>query len=167
MCLQVGQSAPHFEMDAVLGSEFIKVNLSEYHGKWLILFFHPLAFTGICASEIKGFNDRYEDFQQAGAIVLGGSIDSKFTHKAWIEHELGTLKYPLFSDLTKEVSRAYGVLKEDLGADLRGLFIIDPEGIIRYQVVHDLSIGRSVDETYRVLMALQSGEACPVNWKPK
>jgi peroxiredoxin (alkyl hydroperoxide reductase subunit C) len=77
------------------------------------------------------------------------------------------LKYPLFSDLTKEVSRAYGVLKEDLGADLRGLFIIDPEGIIRYQVVHDLSIGRSVDETYRVLMALQSGEACPVNWKPK
>jgi alkyl hydroperoxide reductase subunit AhpC len=164
--LQVGEYAPDFEMEAVVGKEFKKVNLSDYEGKWLIFFFYPLDFTFVCPTEIKGFSASVEDFKKAGAEILGGSIDSKFSHLGWIEHSLGEIKYPLFSDITKEVSRAYGVLKEDSGIALRGLFIIDPEGILQYQLVHNLSVGRSVEETLRVLKALQTGENCPVNWKP-
>jgi len=164
--VQVGQQAPNFELEAVVGKEFKKIKLSDYKGKWIVLYFYPLDFTFVCPTEIKGFSERHQEFVDAGAVILGGSVDSKFSHLAWINQDLGGLKYPLFSDMTKDVSRAYGVLKEDDGVALRGLFIINPEGVIQYQLVHDLSVGRNVDETLRVLKALQTGENCPVNWRP-
>jgi len=164
--VQVGQSAPDFELEAVLGKEFKKISLKDYRGKWVVLFFYPLDFTFVCPTEITAFSKRIKEFEAAGAVILGGSIDSKFSHLGWIEHGLGQISYPLFSDITKEVSRAYGILMEDAGIALRGLFIINPQGIIQYQLVHDLSVGRSVDETLRVLKALQTGENCPIDWKP-
>lgn len=166
MSIQVGQAAPDFEMEAVVGKQFKNVKLSDYRGKWSVLFFYPLDFTFVCPTEIKAFSARYGDFEAAGAVILGGSVDSKYSHLAWIEKDLGTLNYPLFSDITKEVSRQYGVLREDLGVSLRGLFIINPEGVVQYQLIHDLSVGRSVDETLRVLKALQTGENCPADWRP-
>jgi alkyl hydroperoxide reductase subunit AhpC len=166
MSVQVGQQAPYFQLETVVGKEFKKVSLEDYRGKWLVFFFYPLDFTFVCPTEIKGFSERLGDFKSANAEILGGSIDSKYSHLGWIENGLGEIKYPLFSDITKDVSRAYGVLQEDKGIALRGLFIIDPDGIVQYQLVHNLSVGRSVEETLRVLKALQTGENCPVNWKP-
>jgi len=166
MELQVGKSAPNFEAQAVVGTEFQNIKLSDYKGKWVVLFFYPLDFTFVCPTEIKAFSVRAKDFEEAGAVILGGSVDSKFSHLAWIKSDLGQLNYPLFSDMTKEISLSYGVLKEDLGIALRGLFLINPEGILEYQVVHDLSVGRSVGETLRVLKALQTGENCPIDWNP-
>ena len=166
MSVQVGQIAPDFEVEAVVGKEFKKVKLSDYRGKWVVLYFYPLDFTFVCPTEIKGFSENAKKFEEAGAVILGGSVDSQYSHLAWINQDLGELNYPLFADMTKEVSRSYGVLKEDMGVALRGLFIINPEGVIQYQVVHDLSVGRSVDEALRVLKALQTGENCPVNWTP-
>lgn len=169
----VGTSAPGFIMEAVDGNgeNFKKVSLSDYKGKWLVLFFYPLDFTFVCPTEITGISRKTEDFKKLNAEILGVSIDSKFSHKAWIhtaaaEGGLGKIGYPLASDITKEVSRNYGVLIEEEGIALRGLFIIDPEGKIRYSVVHDLNVGRSVSETLRVLQALQSGGLCPIDWEP-
>lgn len=169
----VGKKAPEFIMEAVKGNgeDFTTVKLSDYKGKWLVLFFYPLDFTFVCPTEITAMSRRYNEFKELGAEVLGVSIDSKFSHKAWInsspnEGGLGKIEYPLASDITKEVSRNYGVLIEEEGIALRGLFIITPEGNIGYSVVHDLNIGRSVDETLRVLSALQSGGLCPIDWKP-
>ena len=113
---------------------------------------------------IAAISKRVDEFKQLDAVVLGASVDSKFTHLAWTE-QIGKISYPMLSDITKEVSRDYGVLIENDGIALRGLFIIDPEGKLRYQVVHDLSIGRNVDEVLRVLKALQTGELCPVDWE--
>ncbi len=169
---QVGQKAPDFSMDSTKDMEKLdkKVSLSDYKGKWLVFFFYPLDFTFVCPTEITALSDRYEDFDALGAEILGCSTDSVHSHKAWIntprsQNGLGPLKYPLASDITKEVARKYGVLIEDQGIALRGLFIIDPDGVLRYSVVHDLNIGRSVDETLRVLEALQTGGLCPANWK--
>lgn len=169
----VGIDAPDFKMDVVKGNgeDFTSVSLSDYKGKWLVLFFYPLDFTFVCPTEITGISKRYDKFKELGAEILGVSIDSKFSHKAWIntsleEGGLGKINYPLASDMTKEVSRNYGILIEEDGIALRGLFIIDPEGKIRYSVVHDLNIGRSVDETLRVLQGLQSGGLCPIDWAP-
>lgn len=169
----VGVNAPDFRMEAVLGNgeEFTTVSLSDYKGKWLVLFFYPLDFTFVCPTEITGISKRIEDFKKQNAEVLGVSIDSKFSHKAWIhtavkDGGLGKLTYPLASDITKQVARNYGILMEAEGIALRGLFIIDPNGIVRYSVVHDLNVGRSVDETLRVLQALQSGGLCPIDWHP-
>jgi peroxiredoxin 2/4 len=169
----VGLPAPDFEMESTKNLETLdeKVRLSDYRGKWLVLFFYPLDFTFVCPTEITALSDRYEEFQELNADILGVSTDSKFSHRAWIntpreENGLGPIKYPLAADTTHKVSRDYGVLVEDEGIALRGLFIIDPEGIVRYQVVHDENIGRSVDETLRVLQALQTGGLCPSDWKP-
>jgi alkyl hydroperoxide reductase subunit AhpC len=128
------------------------------------LFFYPLDFTFICPTEITGFSKRYSEFQALNAEILGGSTDSVHAHKAWLK-ELGELNFPLFSDSTRNMSWDYGVLLHDLGIALRGTFIIDPEGVLRYALYHDLGVGRSVDETLRVLKALQTGELCPVGWK--
>ncbi len=163
--LQVGQPAPDFTMEGVSGKEFKEFSLSDYRGRWVVLFFYPLDFTFVCPTEIVGFNDRYEAFRKLNAEVLGASVDSKFSHLAWISNELGDLHYPLLSDITKEVARKYGILIEQQGISLRGLYIIDPNGILRYELVHDLGVGRSVDETLRVLEALQTGELCPIDWK--
>lgn len=161
---QVGKAAPQFKVEAVNGSgEFINVNLNDYKGKWLVLFFYPLDFTFICPTEITGFSDRYEEFVSLNTEILGGSTDSVHSHKAWLK-DLGELKYSLFSDMTRSMSRDYGVLIEDESIALRGTFIIDPEGVLRYALYHDLSVGRSVNETLRVLKALQTGELCPIEW---
>ncbi len=169
----VGTSAPDFKMEAVTGSgeEFKTVSLSDYKGKWLVLFFYPLDFTFVCPTEITGISKRIDDFKALNSEVLGISIDSIHSHKAWIkasiEHGgLGKINYLLASDITKEVAQSFGVLIEEEGIALRGLFIIAPDGIIRYSVVHDLNVGRSVDETLRVLQALQSGGLCPIDWQP-
>ena len=164
---KVGEPAPGFTLDAVVGKEFKKVSLADYRGKWVVLFFYPLDFTSVCPTEIKGFNQALDSFSKLNAVVLGASVDSKFSHLAWIQRgDLGDLKYPLLSDFKKEVAERYGILDDTEGAALRGLFIIDPEGVLQYELVHNLSVGRSVEETLRVLEALQTGELCPIGWHP-
>jgi len=162
--VQVGQQAPDFQAEAVNDQQFATVKLSDYKGKWVVLFFWPLDFTFVCPTEVTAFSKRLGEFKAIGAEVLGASIDSKFTHLAWKE-KIGNIQYPMVSDITKEISKDYGVLLEDEGIALRGLFVIDPDGKLRYQVVHDLSVGRNVDEVLRVIKALQTGELCPVDWE--
>lgn len=169
----VGKKAPDFTMEVAMGNgkDFGKVSLSDYKGKWLVLFFYPLDFTFVCPTEITALSDAKDIFDDLDTEILGVSTDSKFSHRAWIntprdENGLGELNFPLASDITKSVSRDYGVLIEEEGIALRGLFIIDPEGELKYQVVNHNDVGRSVDETVRVLQALQSGGLCPANWKP-
>ncbi|XP_075517436.1 2-Cys peroxiredoxin BAS1, chloroplastic-like isoform X1 [Primulina tabacum] len=173
----VGNTAPDFEAEAVFDQEFIKVKLSEYIGKkYVILFFYPLDFTFVCPTEITAFSDRYGEFQKLNTEVLGVSVDSVFSHLAWIQTErksggLGDLNYPLVSDVTKSISKSYGVLIPDQGIALRGLFIIDKDGVIQHSTINNLGIGRSVDETLRTLQALRyvqenPDEVCPAGWKP-
>ncbi|KAF0935192.1 hypothetical protein E2562_031047 [Oryza meyeriana var. granulata] len=173
----VGNKAPDFEAEAVFDQEFIKVKLSEYIGKkYVILFFYPLDFTFVCPTEITAFSDRYEEFEKINTEILGVSIDSVFSHLAWVQTDrksggLGDLKYPLISDVTKSISKSFGVLIPDQGIALRGLFIIDKEGVIQHSTINNLAIGRSVDETLRTLQALQyvqenPDEVCPAGWKP-
>uniref|UniRef100_A0A0D9W4T0 2-Cys peroxiredoxin BAS1, chloroplastic n=1 Tax=Leersia perrieri TaxID=77586 RepID=A0A0D9W4T0_9ORYZ len=173
----VGNKAPDFEAEAVFDQEFINVKLSEYIGKkYVILFFYPLDFTFVCPTEITAFSDRYEEFEKINTEVLGVSIDSVFSHLAWVQTDrksggLGDLKYPLISDVTKSISKSFGVLIPDQGIALRGLFIIDKEGVIQHSTINNLAIGRSVDETLRTLQALQyvqenPDEVCPAGWKP-
>ena len=170
---KVGSPAPDFTMESTRNIEKLDqpVKLADYKNKWLVLFFYPLDFTFFCPTEIIAFSEATPRFRELGAEVLGVSIDSKFVHRAWIttprdKNGLGQLNFPLASDLTKDVSRRYGVLMEDKGIALRGLFLIDPKGTLQYSVVHNLGVGRSVDETIRVLQAFQTGELCPANWKP-
>lgn len=175
MASLVQQTAPDFCADAVMPDKsFKQIKLADYQGKWLVLFFYPLDYTFVCPTEITAISDRIGDFKKLGAEVLGCSVDSKFTHMAWMETPrakggLGQIAYPLLADLTKDIGKAYGVLIP-AGITLRGLYIIDPDGKVAYQVVHDLGIGRNVDEVLRVLAALQSvritGEVCPANWTP-
>ena len=158
--IQVGEEAPDFEMEGVMGREFMKARLSDYRGKWLVLFFYPLDFTFVCPTEIKGFTKRHKEIEDVNGQVLGVSVDSKYSHLAWVD-DIGEQAYPLLSDITKEVSLDYEALIEDQGIAQRATFIIDPQGIVRWLVVSDLNVGRSVEETVRVLMALQTGELCP------
>lgn len=170
----VGKLAPHFEMDAVMpNKEFKKISLKENmeNGKWTILFFYPMDFTFVCPTEITALSDRYDEFEDLDAVVIGASTDTIHTHLAWIKTDrkqngLGDLSYPLAADTNHAVSREYGVLIEEDGIALRGLFIINPEGEMKYSVVNHNDIGRDVDETLRVLQALQTGGLCPANWKP-
>ncbi|KAF3585189.1 hypothetical protein F2Q69_00031908 [Brassica cretica] len=173
----VGNKAPDFEAEAVFDQEFIKVKLSEYIGKkYVILFFYPLDFTFVCPTEITAFSDRYAEFEKLNTEVLGVSVDSVFSHLAWVQTDrqsggLGDLNYPLVSDVTKSISKSFGVLIHDQGIALRGLFIIDKEGVIQHSTINNLGIGRSVDETMRTLQALQyiqenPDEVCPAGWQP-
>jgi peroxiredoxin 2/4 len=170
---QVGQPAPDFDMASTKNIERLNENikLSDYSGKWLVLLFYPLDFTFVCPTELTTFSDRYDDFEGIGADVLGVSTDSVFSHRAWLQTSrdkggVEGLRYPLAADSTKSVSRDYGVLIEDKGVALRGLFVIDPEGVLRYKVVHDLNVGRSAEETLRVIQALQTGGLCQAEWRP-
>jgi peroxiredoxin 2/4 len=170
---QVGKPAPDFDMASTKNLEKLdqNVKLSDYQGRWLVLLFYPLDFTFVCPTELTTFSDRYEDFQGIGADIIGVSTDSVHSHRAWLktpkeQNGVEGLQYPLAADITKEVSRKYGVLVEDKGIALRGLFVIDPEGILRYKVVHDLNVGRSAEETLRVIQALQTGGLCAAEWKP-
>jgi len=169
----VGHAAPSFKLDAVIGGQFKTVSLDDFKGKWLVVFFYPLDFTFVCPTEILAFSDRIEEFHKANAQVVGVSVDSKFTHLAWTEKPrdgggIQGLKYPLLSDLNKQMAVDYGVLAD--GVALRGLFVIDPEGIVQHCTINNLGVGRSVDETLRVLQAFQfvaeNGEVCPANWTP-
>lgn len=168
----VQQDAPDFKTTALAGKLFKEIQLSDYKGKWLVLFFYPLDFTFVCPTEITAFSDRIDDFKKIECEVLGCSIDSQFTHLAWVntprkEGGLGDIEYPLLADVTKKIAEDYGVLTAG-GIALRGLFLINPEGKVAYNVTHDLGVGRSVDEVLRVLKAFQqlakTGEVCPANW---
>jgi peroxiredoxin 2/4 len=163
---KVGQAAPGFDLPSTKNIQSLGVNvkLDDYKGKWVVLLFYPLDFTFVCPTELTAFSDQYDQFEGIGAEVIGISTDSVYSHrdKGGVEG----LKYPLASDITKEMADNYGVLIDGAGIALRGLFVIDPEGVLRYSVVHDLNIGRSVEETLRVIQALQTGGLCQAEWRP-
>jgi peroxiredoxin (alkyl hydroperoxide reductase subunit C) len=163
----IGQAAPQFTAQAVVdGGDFKEISLSDYKGRYVVLFFYPLDFTFVCPTEITQFREHLKDFREAGAEVIGVSVDSVHSHKRWIKDDLGDLHYPLVGDITKQISRDYGVLLADKGISTRGTFIIDPEGAIQYMGIHNLSVGRDAREILRVLQALKSGELCGAGWRP-
>ena len=165
--LKVGKPAPDFKSQAYMpDGSFKQVSLADYKGKWVVLFFYPLDFTFVCPTEIRSFSEDYEQFKKLGAEVLTASTDSVFSHKAWVEHGLGKVNFPMIADTNHSVSRAFDVLVEEKGISLRGTFIIDPNGVLKSSVVNDLSVGRSVDETLRTLQAFQTGENTPCSWQP-
>lgn len=171
----VGSVAPDFKATAVSDQEFVDCSLSSYRGKYVVLFFYPLDFTFVCPTEITAFSDRYSEFKDLNTEILGCSVDSEFSHLAWVQTDrkeggLGDINYPIVSDLKKEIASSFGVLNED-GVALRGLFIIDKEGVVQHATINNLAFGRNVDETLRVLQALQyvqdnPDEVCPAGWKP-
>ncbi|SAY38788.1 peroxiredoxin [Candidatus Synechococcus spongiarum] len=176
MTIRVGQQAPDFTATAVFDQEFQEVKLSQYRGKYVVLFFYPLDFTFVCPTEITAFSDRYEEFSSKDTEVLGVSVDSEYSHLAWLQTDreaggLGDIAYPLVSDLNKTIAKDYNVLDEEAGVAVRGLFIIDPDGVIMHATVNNLPVGRNVDETLRVLQAFQyirshPDEVCPADWTP-
>ena len=170
---KVGQPAPDFNLPSTKNMETLAENISlaDYKGKWLILVFYPLDFTFVCPTELTAFSDRIDELNGVGAEVLGISTDSVHSHRAWLktprdQNGIEGLAYPLLSDTAGRLAAKYNILVEDANIALRGLFIIDPEGILRYSVVHDLNLGRSVDETLRVLQGLQTGGLCAADWTP-
>src|SRR3989338_11306029 len=163
----VSRMAPQFKAQAYADGQIQEISLSDYKGKWVVLFFYPLDFTFVCPNEILEFNKKADEFKKKNAQLIGGSIDSVYSHKSWCEQGgLGKLNFPLISDITKKISQDYGILLDDKGISLRGTFIIDPDGRVRAATIHDLQVGRNVDETLRVLNAFQTGELCPVAWTP-
>ncbi|MGB0562531.1 MAG: peroxiredoxin [Spirulinaceae cyanobacterium] len=176
-CLRVGQPAPEFTATAVVDQEFKTIKLTDYRDqeKYVVLFFYSLDFTFVCPTEVTAFSDRAAEFHSINTEILGVSVDSEFSHLAWIQTErklggVGDIEFPLVSDLKKEISTAYNVLDPEAGIALRGLFIIDPEGIVQHATVNNLSFGRSIDETLRTLKAIRHtqghpGEVCPVDWQ--
>lgn len=175
-CLRVGQMAPEFSATAVVDQTFKIVKLSDYRGKYVVLFFYPLDFTFVCPTEIAAFSDRHDEFKALNAEILGISVDSEFAHLAWIQTErkqggVGDLNYPLVSDIKKDISAGYNMLDPESGVALRGLFIIDRDGVLQHATINNLAFGRKVDETLRVLQAIQHvqdnpNEVCPVDWQP-
>jgi peroxiredoxin 2/4 len=170
---KVGQPAPDFNLPSTRNMETLaeNISLSDYKGKWLILLFYPLDFTFVCPTELTAFSDRLDEIQGIGAEVLGASTDSVHSHRAWLktprdQNGIEGLAYPLISDVGGKLAAKYNILVEDANIALRGLFIINPEGVLQYAVVHDLNIGRSVDETLRVLQGLQTGGLCSADWTP-
>ncbi len=162
----VGQRAPDFFLKAVVGKgDFKDVALADYRDQWVILFFYPQDFTFVCPTEILEFSKREPDFKKLNAIVLGCSVDSEHAHKEWVTGKLGAITFPLLSDSNRETSRQYGALIESKGFATRATFIIDPKGMVQYALYHNDKVGRSVNETIRVLDALQTGDRCPVDWK--
>jgi peroxiredoxin (alkyl hydroperoxide reductase subunit C) len=175
MSFLVAGQAPDFVATAVMGDDSLdeQFSLFSLRGKHVVLFFYPLDFTFVCPSEILAFDERLDEFHERGCEVVGVSVDSHYTHLAWrrtaVENGgIGKIRYPLVSDLKKNIARDYGVLFDDEVA-LRGLFLIDREGIVRHALVNDLPLGRNVDEALRILDALRfhekHGDVCPANWK--
>nr|QCI06895.1 2-Cys peroxiredoxin [Halydictyon mirabile] len=173
--IKVGDFAPDFNATAVYEQEFQQIKLSNYLGKYIILLFYPLDFTFVCPTELIAFSDIYDQIKELNSEILGISVDSEYCHLAWIQMDrniggVGDLKYPLVSDLSKEISTSYNVLTKE-GKALRGLFIIDPDGIIQHCTINNLDVGRSVNEAIRTLKAIQyvkayPDEVCPANWQP-
>ena len=170
----VQKEAPCFKAQTVMpDGSFKEVSLADYRGKYVLLFFYPLDFTFVCPTEIIAFSDAVAAFEEREVQLLSCSVDSHFTHLAWrnVPREkggLGDIKYPMVADLNKQIAQDYGVLADGAIA-LRGLYIIDKDGIVRHQLINDLPLGRSVEEALRVIDALQffekNGEVCPANWK--
>ncbi len=175
MSVLVGKAAPEFMATAVQEGKVIEsLKLSAYKGKYVVLFFYPLDFTFVCPTELHAFSEKLDEFKKKGVEVLAVSVDSHFSHLAWLNtpKEKGGIqgvRYPIISDINKTISRDYDVLAEGRGIAYRGLFLIDKEGIVRHQVINDLPLGRSVDEVIRMVDALQffekNGEVCPANWR--
>ena len=169
--IHISQPAPSFEHVTAYQKgrdEFRHVSLADYKGKWVVLFFYPRDFTFICPTELEGFGKREEEFRKVGAEILAASTDSAHSHQAWFttDARLQHIAYPILADTNHSLSQAYDVYNAEEGLAERGLFIIDPEGIVKYALVSAGSVGRSVDETLRVVQALQTGELCPINWTP-
>lgn len=174
MSVLVGKKAPAINAKAAAGNKTLHTfSLEQYKGKYVVLFFYPLDFTFVCPTELHAFQAKLEDFQKRGCEVIGCSIDSVFTHHAWLKTPVSKggiegVTYPIVSDIHKTVAKDYGVLCEEEGIAYRGLFLIDKEGVVRHQLVNDLPLGRSVDEAIRMLDALiffeKNGEVCPANW---
>jgi peroxiredoxin (alkyl hydroperoxide reductase subunit C) len=170
----VSEKAPDFTADALVNGEFKKVSLSDYKGKKVVLFFYPLDFTFVCPTEILAFADHLEEFKKRNTEIVGVSVDSQFTHMAWaqVDRKEGGIKgvnYPLVSDLSKNIARSYGVLLEGPGIALRGLFIVNKDGVLKHSTINHLDLGRNIDEVLRLLDAVdfseEHGEVCPANWK--
>ena len=165
--LQVGQKVPDVAAQALISDgSFKEVKLSDFRGKWVVLFFYPLDFTFVCPTEIQGFNKQYQEFKRLNAEIIGASTDSVYSHKAWAEASLGKIQFPLLGDTGHQVAKTFNVLLPDKGIALRGTFIIDPNGILKSAVVNDLPVGRSIEETLRTLQALQTGKLTGCGWKP-
>ena len=174
MSVLVGKKAPDFTADAVVGGDFKTVRLSDYRGKNVLLFFYPLDFTFVCPTELHTFQEKLADFKKLNTEVIGVSVDSKFSHLAWLntpktEGGIKGVSYPVVSDINKTIARDYDVLIPDAGVALRGTFLIDKEGVVRQQTINDLPLGRNIDEFIRLVEALryteEHGEVCPANWK--
>lgn len=173
--LQVGDKAPDFSATSVYEQEFKQIKLSDYLGNYLILLFYPLDFTFVCPTEIIAFSDRYDEFKSLDTEILGVSVDSEYCHLAWMQLDrdsggVGDLRYPLVSDLSKNISSSYNILNDE-GKALRGLFVIDKLGFVQHSTINNLDVGRNVNETIRVLRAIQyvqsnPDEVCPANWQP-
>jgi peroxiredoxin (alkyl hydroperoxide reductase subunit C) len=170
---KVGEPAPTFDMPSTKNIDTLAENVrsEDYKGKWLILMFYPLDFTFVCPTELIHFSERLDELQAVGAEVVGVSTDSVHSHRAWLrtsrdKNGIEGVNYPIASDVGGKLARQYNILVEDANIALRGLFIIDPEGVLQYSVVHSLNIGRSVDETLRVLQGLQTGGLCAADWTP-
>jgi len=163
--LRIGDNAPEFNVDGFFQGKVTKYSLASCKGKWLVLFFYPADFTFICPTEVTGFSRMVGAFAAENAIILGASVDSIDSHRSWAA-ELGGLDYPLLSDESKTLSEAYGVLDEKEKVALRATFIINPAAVIYYQVVSHVNVGRSVEETLRVLKALRTERLCPSDWQP-
>jgi peroxiredoxin (alkyl hydroperoxide reductase subunit C) len=173
MSVLVGRQAPNFKAEAVVNGDFKEIQLSDYRGKKnVVLFFYPLDFTFVCPTELHAFQEKLAEFQKRDVEVLACSIDSKFSHFAWLntakdQGGISGVKYPLISDIHRTIARDYDVLS-DAGVSFRGLFLIDKNGVVRHQLVNDLPLGRNVDEALRLVDALahveKHGEVCPANW---
>jgi alkyl hydroperoxide reductase subunit AhpC len=163
--VRVGEKAPDFAVKGVHQKRVSEYSLSHYKSKWLVLFFYPADFTFICPTEVLGFSKLAKEFAAQGAEILGVSVDSLDSHGSWAD-ELGGIDYPLLSDEDKTLSRAYGVLDEREGVPLRATFIINPKGEVSYLVISHVNVGRSVEETLRVVKALRTKRLCPSGWKP-
>jgi peroxiredoxin (alkyl hydroperoxide reductase subunit C) len=174
------QKSPYWSAIAVENEKFFKLNSEQYKGKYLVMLFYPFDFTYVCPTELVAFSENIQKFKDINASVVGISTDSHFTHLAWLKTPrksggVGNLNFPLLADISKKISKNFQVLVEDetddlFGASLRGLFIIDDKGIIRSITINDAAVGRSVDETLRLVQAFQHadkyGDVCPANWKP-
>ena len=163
--VRIYHKAPEFSTEAYHDGKFTNVNLSDYKGKWVVLFFYPLDCTFVCPTELQQFTERHDQFSRLNAQVLSCSVDSKFSHEAWSKGVLGQQKYPMLADLNHAIGTSYGCYLEDKGVELRATYIIDPQGTLQWYEMNPLNVGRNADETLRVLSALQTGELCAAGWK--
>ncbi len=167
--LKLNQPAPDFKQPAYqkgIKEDYKELGLKDYKDKWLVLFFYPRDFTFVCPTEIKGFAKHCKEFEKVGAEIVAASTDSVYSHKAWFEKDMPDVTFPILADSSHSLSRDYEVLNEAEGEAERGTFIIDPESKLRYVVISDSNVGRSVEETLRVVKALQTGGLCPMDWEP-